>query len=182
MRGIVPKAVAVPCGEIIVIALPTAIPSRRASRAPTATPSSSKSASEPWTIWSATRGRRLSVKIAERTGLGIDTEMAVETENPAEQVSAKAIHHRHNDDQGGNPKRDPEQREDRDYRDKPLLPSRPQITKRDHPLECAEDHAGGALLKSRSPGRALFPRKCPVVPPSGGVLARPYRRRSRAAR
>ena len=112
---------------------------------------------------------RLSVEIAERTGLGIDTEVAVETENPAEQVGAKAIHHRHDDDQGGNPKRDPEQREDRDYRDKPLLPSRPQITKRDHPLECAEDHAGGALLKSRSPGRALFPRKCPAVPRSGGV-------------
>ena len=50
IRGIVPKAVAVPSGEITVIEPPIETPSRRASRSPTSTPSPPKSARDPATM------------------------------------------------------------------------------------------------------------------------------------
>ena len=67
-----------------------------------------------------------------------------------EQIGAEAVHHRHDDDQGGDAERDPEQRKDRDDRDEAFLPARPQIAERDHPLERVEDHASfarGALTR-----------------------------------
>ena len=67
--------------------------------------------------------------------------MTIEAEDAAEQVGAEAVHHRHDDDQGGDPEGDPEKGKDRDNRNEPLLPSRPQIAERDHPLERVEDHA-----------------------------------------
>src|SRR5580693_6195903 len=146
MRGIVPKAVAVPSGDSKVIGLPTASPSRRASRSPTATPSSLKSASEPWMMWSASNGneRKSSGRIPRTSAPAAPvSEIAVEAQDAGEQIGAKPVHHRHDDDQGGDTERDPEQRKDRDDRDEPFLPPRPQITERDHPLEGAE-HQGGA--------------------------------------
>ncbi len=67
--------------------------------------------------------------------LAIDGEVSVEPENAADQLGAEPVHHRHHDDQGRDPERDAEQREDRDDRDKALGPPRPQIAERDHPLE-----------------------------------------------
>ena len=92
-------------------------------------------------------------KSVKRAGLAIDREMAVEAEDAADQIGAKPVHHRHHDDQRRHPERDPEQRKDRDDRDKPLLPPRPQIAERDHPLEGTEDHAA-AVSRSGEGGRA----------------------------
>src|SRR6266851_5666380 len=47
------------------------------------------------------------VEVAERAARGIDAEMTVEAEDAAEQIGAKAVHDRHDDDQGGNPEGDP---------------------------------------------------------------------------
>jgi hypothetical protein len=55
----VPNAVSVPCGESSVILPPTLIPSRVASRSPTAILSSPKSASEPAQITGKLRGRAI---------------------------------------------------------------------------------------------------------------------------
>ena len=100
------------------------------------------------------RGR---IEIGEAAAAGIDPEIAVEAEDAAEQVGAEPVHHRHHDDQGGDAERDPEQRKDRDDRDEPFLPPRPQIAERDHPLERAEDHAA-----CPSPPRKRGPRACPA--------------------
>ena len=80
------------------------------------------------------------VEIAQHPGLAIDSEMAVETEDAADQIGAEAVHDRHDDDQGGDAERDAEQREDGDNRDEAFLPPRPQIAERDHPFKSAEDH------------------------------------------
>ena len=83
--------------------------------------------------------------------------MAVEAEDAAEQLGAEPVHHRHHDDQRRDAERDAEQREDRDDRDEPFLPARPQIAERDHPLEGAEDHASSP---SPACGRGGRERSC----------------------
>ncbi len=111
---------------------------------------------------------RLGVEIGKRAGLSINSEMAVETKDAAEEVGAKTVHHRHDDDQGGNPEGDPEQRKDRDDRDETFLPPRPQIAKRDHALECAEDHAGGTLSPGCRSGAARRAEPGTHMPSSSG--------------
>src|SRR5689334_7846858 len=64
--------------------------------------------------------------------------MAVEAENLVEQFLAKAIHHRHHDDEGGNAEHDPEEGKSGDNGDESLTPPRAQITQRQHPFERSE--------------------------------------------
>jgi hypothetical protein len=84
---------------------------------------------------------RSGIEIGETAAHGIDPEIAIEAEDAGEEVGAKPVHHRHHDDQGGDTERDPEQRKNRDDRNKALLPPRPQIAERNHSLERPEDHA-----------------------------------------
>ena len=49
------------------------------------------------------------VKIGQPRTLAIDGQVPVEPENPADQLGAKPVHHRHHDDQGRDPERDAEQ-------------------------------------------------------------------------
>jgi len=51
------------------------------------------------------RGR---VEISEMRALAIDREMAVEAEDAVNEIGAKPVHHRHDDDQGRHPERDAE--------------------------------------------------------------------------
>ena len=92
------------------------------------------------------------IEIGERVACAVHPEMAVEAEDAADQVGAEPVHHRHHDDQGGDPERDAEQREDRDDRNKAFLPPRPQIAERHHPLEGTEDHASEALSRTAGEG------------------------------
>src|SRR5665213_1940813 len=66
--------------------------------------------------------------------------MAVEAEDAAQQLGAKAVHHRHDDDERRHAERDAGQRENGDDGDEALLPPRAQIAEGDHPLESTEDH------------------------------------------
>ena len=61
--------------------------------------------------------------------------MPVEAEDAAQQFLAEAVHHRHDDDQGGDAEEDAEEREQGDDRNEPFLPARPQVADGDHPLE-----------------------------------------------
>ena len=101
-------------------------------------------------------------EIAERARLRVHAEIAVQTEDAAHQVGAEAVHYRHDDDQGGHTEGDPEQRKDRDDRDEPLRPPRPQIAERHHPLEGIEDHgrsasASGLIASSTSSVYSITP-------------------------
>ena len=90
------------------------------------------------------------VETGQPRALAIDGEVSIEPEDAADQLGAEPVHHRHHDDQRRDPERDPEQREDRDDRDKPLGPPRPQIAERDHPLECVEDHGDICRTKAQA--------------------------------
>ncbi len=74
----------------------------------------------------------------ERLFQRLDQEMAVEAENLVEQLAAKAVHHRHDDDQGGDAEHDAEEGESGNDRDESLLAPRPQIAQRQHPFERRE--------------------------------------------
>ena len=99
--------------------------------------------------------------IGKPAGHPVDAEIAVEAEDAAQKVGAEPVHHRHDDDQGGDAERDPQEREDRDHRDEPLLPPRPQIAERDHPLEGVEDHVGTPSTKGRPDPPAAVPPPWP---------------------
>jgi hypothetical protein len=72
--------------------------------------------------------------------------MAVEAEDAAEQLGAEAVHHRHDDDQGGDAERDAEEGEQRDQRNEALLPARLQLTHRHVPLETRKQSRGSFLV------------------------------------
>ena len=61
--------------------------------------------------------------------------MAVEAQNLVEQFVAEAVHHGHDDDQGGDSEHDAKEGEPGDDRDESLLPPRAQVAQRQHPFE-----------------------------------------------
>ncbi len=69
--------------------------------------------------------------------------MTLQAQDARQQVVTKAVHHRHDDDERGDGERDPGQRQDRNERNEPVLAPRPQVAKRDHPLEAGEGAASG---------------------------------------
>src|SRR5512132_3691418 len=108
--------------------------------------------------------------------------MPVEPENAPHQFMAEAVHHRHDDDQGGDPQKNAQQRKQGDDGNEPLLPARPQITEGDHPFETAEHQtrshprpattasASSALSSRRSPVRRDFTSTLPNFAPLGPTM------------
>ena len=78
--------------------------------------------------------------------------MAVEPEDLAQQLLAKAIHHRHDDDEGGHPQGDAQEGKPGDDRDEAFLAPRPEVAQRQHPLEWGERPRSGGFLVC-DPGR-----------------------------
>src|SRR6266568_631439 len=77
--------------------------------------------------------------------------MAVEAQNLVEQLLAETVHHRHDDNQGGHAEHDPEERKSGIDRNESFLPPRPQVAKRQHPLERSERMGAGRLTHSSVP-------------------------------
>ena len=65
----------------------------------------------------------------------VDDDVAVEAQDLAEQLLAKAVHDRHHRDQREDAEQDAEERESGQHRDEPLLAARAQIAQRQHPFE-----------------------------------------------
>lgn len=76
--------------------------------------------------------------------------MAVEAEDAAEQFLAEAIHHAHDDDEGGDAKGDAHEREDGDDRDEALALAGAEIAEGDHPFEGVEHQRRGRNRRSRA--------------------------------
>ena len=68
-------------------------------------------------------------------------------ENAREQLVAKAVHHRHDDDERRHAERDADQRKSGNDGDEALRPLGAQIAQRDHPLERGERARRGARLR-----------------------------------
>src|ERR1700722_20366576 len=78
--------------------------------------------------------------------------MAVEAENLVEQLGAEPVHHRHHDDEGGDPEHDAQKREAGDDRDESFLAPGPQVAQRQHPFERRKGAGSGRL------SHAILPR------------------------
>ena len=77
------------------------------------------------------------VVIGERRLDPLQEHVAVEADHLVHEIVAKAVHHRHDDDQRRDAEHDAEEREAGDDRDRALGVARAQIAKGDHPLEGA---------------------------------------------
>ena len=88
-----------------------------------------------------------------------------------EQFLAKAVHHRHDDDQSGNAEHDAEERKAGDDGDKSFFAPRPQIAQRQHPLE---GRKGDECRSARSFGYRS-PRTAGVSHDSGAFKPRSRR-------
>ncbi|MHC2692588.1 hypothetical protein ACVME9_005079 [Bradyrhizobium liaoningense] len=73
--------------------------------------------------------------VGQRRFQWLDQDVAVEPQDLVEQLFAEAVHHGHHDDQRRDAQHDAEKGEPGDDRDESLLPPRPQIARRQHPLE-----------------------------------------------
>ena len=93
----------------------------------------------------------------ERRFQRLDQQMAVEAQNLGQQLLAKAVHHRHDDDQRGDAQHDAEEGEPGDHRDESLFAPRPQIAQRQHPLERSERVRAGRLGHSGQVPAGLVP-------------------------
>ncbi|MEI9992212.1 MAG: hypothetical protein WDM86_19505 [Rhizomicrobium sp.] len=94
------------------------------------------------------------VETRQVAAITLDDEMTLQAQDARQQVVTKAVHHRHDDDERGDGERDPGQRQDRNERNEPVLAPRPQVAKRDHPLEAGEGAASGGAGRwwRRRPG------------------------------
>ena len=107
--------------------------------------------------------------------------MTVDPEDAAQQLLAKAVHHRHDDDQGGHPQGDAEQGEAGDDGDKAFLAAGAQVTHGHHTLEGAEDHglltpvslakAESKDSSSRSPLARALSSTTPDFRPRGSMIS-----------
>ena len=71
-------------------------------------------------------------------GIGLDGDMAVHAEDPGDEFGLKAAHYRGDDDQGGDAKRDADERENRDDGDEAFALARAQVTPGDRTLKGGE--------------------------------------------
>ena len=76
--------------------------------------------------------------IARHAVGGLHDDVAGNAEDAAEELGAEAVHHAHDDDEGGNPQDDACDRQRGDHRDGALAPPGAQITPGDGPFERAE--------------------------------------------
>ena len=88
------------------------------------------------------------VEISQDTDSPVNIQMPVQAQDPVQKLLAEAVHDRHDDDQRGDPERDPEKREPSDDGDQAFAAARPQIAHRHHPFECG-DHDGEKLSRRR---------------------------------
>ena len=79
---------------------------------------------------SVERRRAAIVERRDPLRAGLDRDVAVEAEHPAQQLGAKAAHHGQHHDQRADPQHDAQERERRDHRDEAFLPPRTQIGRR----------------------------------------------------
>jgi hypothetical protein len=75
----------------------------------------------------------------------LNKEMAVEAENLVEEFLAKAVHHRHDDDQRRHAEHDAGEGKAGDHRDEAFLAPRAQIAPRQHPLKGSKGRRSGGL-------------------------------------
>jgi len=94
------------------------------------------------------RGDR--IEIGELAIDALHQYVTVEAEDLAQQLDAKAVHHRHHNDENGNARRDADAGEDGNHRNEGMLAARAQIAQGDHALEARK----GAGLPARR-GAAL---------------------------
>src|SRR6185437_8474392 len=73
--------------------------------------------------------------VGQRRFQRLHQQMSVEAENLVQQFLTEAIHDRHHNDQGGDPKHDAEEREARDDGNEAFLATRTQIAPRHQPFE-----------------------------------------------
>src|SRR5216683_2904329 len=92
-------------------------------------------------------GREL-VEILEPALGRDDAEMAVESEDLAQQLGMEAVHHGHDDDQRRDAEHDAQEREDGDDGDEAFLAAGAEIAERHHALEGVEGHLERAPLNS----------------------------------
>src|SRR4029079_17987717 len=70
--------------------------------------------------------------------------MAVEADDFVEQLGAKAVHHTHDYDQGGDPQRHGQQADRSDEEDEPLTLAGQKVAAGEHSLGAVEDHRRGS--------------------------------------
>jgi len=103
---------------------------------------------------------RLAVAVQEATGEHV--EVAVEAQNVAQQLRPKAVHHRHDDDQRGDPQHDAEEREAGNDGDEAFPAPRPQVTPGKQPFKRRERQGardilhGATLARFRHDSSARF--------------------------
>ena len=83
--------------------------------------------------------------VVERHVDRLHDQMAVDAEDAGQQLGAKAVHHRHDDDQRRDAEHDAEEGDRGDHRDHRLLAPRAQIAPGDHALEGRERPGAGRL-------------------------------------
>ena len=109
----------------------------------------------------------------EAAVIALDDGVAVETDDLVEQFGAKAVHHRHDDDQRGDAERDGADAEPGDDEDEPLALAGQEVAPRDHPFVAVEDHAvslasaSSMVSSSFSPVRRFLSSTVPAASPRG---------------
>ena len=88
------------------------------------------------------------IVVGERRLDPLQEHVAVEADHLVHEIVAKAVHHRHDDDQRRDAEHDAKEREAGDDRDRALGVARAKIAKRDHPFEGGERLGGRRRLGS----------------------------------
>ena len=108
--------------------------------------------------------------------------MAVQADDPADQILPEAVHHRHDDDQRGDAERDAGQGEDGDDGDETLPLAGAQVAPGHHALEGTEHRtdaqppliramASSTESSTRSPVARRFSSTLPAAAPRGPMIA-----------
>ena len=126
---------------------PAELNGEEASACPSTIGAASRTPSTP------ARALRHRLPVVQRRFKRLNQQMAVETEDLVEQFLAKAVHHRHHDDQRCDAEHDAEKRKAGDDGDKSLFAPRAQIAQRQHPFEGSKWFRAGGVAH-RSPSRS----------------------------
>ena len=102
----------------------------------------------------------------EAVAAALDAELAADARHLAQHLDAKAVHHRHDDDQRADAQRDADQREAGDDRDEALLAAGAQIAQGDRGARRRRRPCCARLRLSRTagrPGRTAASSRSPVL-------------------
>ena len=117
--------------------------------------------------------------VGERRFQRLHQQVAVEAEDLAEQFLAEAVHHRHDDDQGGDAQHDAEEGEAGDDRYESFLAPRPQVAQRQHPFERGKRPCPGWFAHQSPSSHRFHPILADFKPASA---ARPAQKRTASSR